>query len=512
MSLVRSTVKTKQKTEFGDFQTPTRLARKVCELLSNRKLQPKSLIEPTCGVGNFLFAALDQFPSITQAIGLDISSDYVQSAESKLENRADRKKVKIIERDFFHTDWPALLESLPEPILIIGNPPWITNAHLSTLNSSNVPEKSNFQKYRGFDAMTGKSNFDISEWMLIRVLHWLDNREAVMAMLCKTAVARKVLSFAWKNNISLADSAIHQIDASEYFEASVDACLLVCEFSPRAHHQTSRLYQNLDINSLVRTLGNRDGEIIASIELYERWKHLQGENKRWRSGIKHDCSKVMELVKEGDKYRNGFGDLVELEDDFIHPMLKSSEVANSSANAPRRWMLVTQKNVSDDTAVIKDVAPKTWEYLLTYAALLDQRGSSIYKKRPRFSVFGVGNYSFSPWKVVISGFYKKLCFKVVGNLAGKPIVLDDTCYFIPCETQAEAEHISSLLNSDISKQFFEAFIFWDAKRPITVEILRHLNLAALEQEINKSRNDNHLRQHDNSSQPSALSLPFMYLD
>lgn len=509
---MRCIVKTKQKAEFGDFQTPTRLTRKVCELLSNWELHPKSLVEPTCGRGNFLFAALDQFPSITKVIGLDVSPDHVQFVKSMLENRADRDKVEIVEGDFFHTDWSTILRNLPEPILVVGNPPWVTNAYLSTLSSSNVPEKSNFQKYSGFDAMTGKSNFDISEWMLIRVLHWLDTRDAVMGMLCKTAVARKLLSYGWKNNISLSNSAIYQVDASAYFDASVDACLLVCEFSQGARSQVSRVYSNLDGDKLLRTIGHRNGEVMASIELYERWKHLLGETKRWRSGIKHDCAKVMEFAKEGNRYRNGFGELVELEDDFIYPMLKSSEAANSSTNDPRHWMLVPQRGVRDDTAVIEMVAPKTWEYLLRHAELLDKRKSSIYKNRPRFSVFGVGNYSFSRWKVVISGFYKKLCFKVVGNLAGKPIVLDDTCYFIPCETQEEAEHISSLLNSNISKEFYEAFIFWDAKRPITIEILRRLDLIALGHEVDESRKDTHIEQHINRFQPTALSLPFLDIE
>jgi hypothetical protein len=39
-----------------------------------------------------------------------------------------------------------------------------------------------------------------------------------------------------------------------------------------------------------------------------------GRRGTWRSGIKHDCSKVMQFVPEGSAYRNGFGEVVELED------------------------------------------------------------------------------------------------------------------------------------------------------------------------------------------------------
>lgn len=338
--------------EFGDFQTPVELASKVCELLSSSEFQPKSLVEPTCGLGNFLFTALDQFPTITKAIGLDISSAYVEAVNSKLESRIDKNKVSVKEGNFFHSNWSIILENLPNPMLVVSNPPWVTNSHLGSFNSSNIPEKSNFQKYNGLDALTGKSNFDISEWILVRVLHWLNNRDAIMGMLCKTAVARKLLIYAWKNKISLSDSAIYHIDASAYFSASVDACLLVCKFSPAALNLTSRIYNNLESNKLVRTIGSRSGILVFSVESFERWKHLLGNMNNWRSGIKHDCAKVMELTQEGNKYRNGFGEIVELEDTFIYPMFKSSEVANNLAIIPKRWMLVTQKSVRDDTTLI----------------------------------------------------------------------------------------------------------------------------------------------------------------
>jgi hypothetical protein len=476
MSLV---LERKRMTEFGDFQTPPELAVKICEVVSRLTIQPSSLIEPTCGTGNLLFAALDKFPALEKAVGIEIFDAYIEFASGRLEGRMDKQKVQLSEGDFFETDWTAIHNLLPEPLLVLGNPPWVTNAALSTLGSSNLPAKTNFQNFNGLEARTGKSNFDISEWMLLRVLHWLENRNGVMAMLCKTSVARKVLSYAWKNQFHLSYSAIHAIDAKKHFDASVDACLLVCRFSPDTRTTTSHVFENLEANEPEREIGLIDGQLVASVELLERWQHLQGESSyKWRSGIKHDCAKVMELAKEGNLYRNGFGELIELEQDYLYPMLKSSDVVNGSE--PKRWMLVTQKSVCDDTALIEQTAPKTWAYLLKYASFFDKRGSSIYKKRSRFSIFGVGDYSFAPWKVAISGLYKKLVFRVVGHCENKATVLDDTCYFLSCQTKEEAERIACLLNSQMAKEFFAAFIFWDAKRPITVDILQRLDIARLE--------------------------------
>jgi methylase of polypeptide subunit release factors len=471
-----SLIKDEKVKEFGDFQTPRELAFEICLLLSRLNVQPQTIIEPTCGLGNLIKAARKIFFS-SEIYGFEISSKYSESAKDKF---IDDDNILISQADFFKKDWTSFVEELPKPILILGNPPWVTNSQLGVLESTNLPRKENFQNFSGFDAMTGKSNFDISEWMLLHLLKILDRQDASLAMICKTSVARKVLKYAWKNKIHLKNAAIYRIETDKYFNASVDSCLLFCEFSNSRQSTTASIFENLNSENPSQKFGFKNNELIASIDLYEKWKYLNGGSKiKWRSGIKHDCSKVMELSKEGEKYKNNLGETVELEDGFLYPMLKSSDIANGNVE-PRRWMLVTQNSVKEDTSNIAEIAPKTWDYLISHAKFLDKRGSSIYKKRARFAVFGIGDYSFSPWKVAISGFYKKLKFNVVGSYENKPIVLDDTCYFLPFETEDKANKVCNLLNSTAAQEFFKSFIFWDAKRPITVDVLRKLDITKLE--------------------------------
>ncbi len=472
--------KTRQATEYGDFQTPLDLARTVCGLIARRHVKPASIIEPTCGVGTFVQAAAEAFPKAKRVLGIEINAAYVEQAKALV---AGLKNVKIRQGDFFTTDCGRLLSEGHEPILVVGNPPWVTNAALGCLGSVNLPEKSNFQGRTGFDAITGKANFDISEWMLIKLLEALNGRQATLAMLCKTAVARKALFHVWKEGISLARSAIYPIDATQAFGAAVDACLLVCDLTKGGCNSDCEVFWDLTNADKAGTIGYRDGIVVANVESYARLKHLRGNSPyQWRSGVKHDCSKVMELWVEGKTFRNGLGDVLQLEMDYLYPMLKTSEIANGSTGNPTRWMLVTQKFTGDDTATIEAKAPRTWSYLLHHAKALDGRRSSIYRKRCRFSVFGVGDYAFASWKVAISGFYKKLAFAVIGPYGGKPIVLDDASYFLPCENEKQARLIHSLLSSDVAKDFYSAFIFWDSKRPITVDVLRQLDLAALARE------------------------------
>lgn len=475
--------------EHGDFQTPPALAAEVCRvlaaLLAARGATPAAIVEPTCGTGALLFAALDAFPA-ARALGADINADHLAAVHARGDPR-----VEIAHGSFFAADWPARLRALPQPLLAIGNPPWVTSADLGALASANLPPKSNFQRRRGLEAVTGSGNFDISEWIIATLLDALAGRDAVLAMLCKAAVARKVLAHAWRSPQPPRAARCYQIDAQHHFGAAVEACLLVCELGPAAPAPAAcvaPLFASTTATTPAATLGFRDGAVVADVVAHDRWRHLAAARPgdpahRWRSGIKHDCAAVMELHRRGAQLETTAGEPVDLEDELVFPMLKSSEVARAGAVEPTRWMVVTQRAIGDDTAALRTRAPRTWRYLERHAARLARRASSIYRGKPAFAMFGIGPYAFAPWKVAISGLYKQLAFRVVGPHAGRPVVLDDTCYFLPCETEAEARRLHALLGSPPATAFYTARVFWDAKRPITSELLGQLDLRALAAEL-----------------------------
>lgn len=475
-------MKTREKVAYGDFQTPLWFAREVCAFLAAQGIAPVSVLEPTCGLGRFLLASLAEFESVETAVGVEINRAYLDTL--KEQNSA----LELIHADFFALDWPQLLNRLPDPLLIIGNPPWVTNAGLSVISSDNLPPKSNFQNQSGIEAITGSSNFDISEWMLWQMTEWLRERPGVVAMLCKTAVARKLLAHLWQDDMPTGSAQIRLFDAQQVFGAAVDACLFLYDTNKPTSQQSCPVYADFSADLAVAEIGYWNGRLIANIPLYNRWQHLQSQGKpayRWRSGIKHDCASIMELQRVNGAYANKLGEIIELEETHLYPMLKSSDIAGASENRAPLWMLVTQQEVGESTRPMRHLAPKTWAYLEEHAALLDGRKSAIYRQRPRFSIFGVGPYTFAPWKVAISGLYKQLDFVVVGPQNGKPVVLDDTCYFLPCQSEAEANLLADLLNSEPAQQFYQSLIFWDAKRAITAKTLAQLDISTLAGELGR---------------------------
>lgn len=469
--------------QFGDFQTPDILAQKAVRTLKrNHHLNPEFILEPTCGIGAFIRAALHDF-SNSKIIGFDINKSYVMTAQNSIHQYQEIDNLKIEESDFFRTNWHQIISEAIGYILIIGNPPWVTSSELSILNSKNIPEKSNFQNRRGIESITGAGNFDISEWMLLKYLDWLADREGTIAVFCKYSVARKVMRQLRKRLGNYFSCSIYSVDAKAYFNASVEACFFVLSTSSKK--SDCKVYNCLDSIEPSYVIGERNGWIISNIVTYEKWKHLAGQDLRyvWRSGVKHDCSKVMVLERVDNAFRNGFGKTYILEEEYLYPLLKSSDVGNSRTNSYRKLALITQKSVGEDTTVIQNKAPRTWQYLLEHDRYLSNRKSSIYKNKPSYSIFGVGSYTFKKWKIAISGLYKKLNFNLIYPLDGKAVIFDDTINFLSFDTEDEAQFVLRLLMSEPSLEFLDSMIFWDEKRPITIDILKRLSLKAVAREL-----------------------------
>ena len=469
-----------RKVEYGDFQTPQSLAARVCRLVAGLGLRPAAVVEPTCGEGTFLAAAADSFPQ-ARLYGCERNRAYADTARGRVPGNG---RLRIDTADFFSHDWDAALAPLPAPILILGNPPWVTNATVGTLGGSNLPAKSNADKLQGLHAITGSANFDISEWMIRQHIRWLGGRGGAIAMLCKTSVARKVLRQAWATSAPVDRAAIYRIDAAREFGVAVDACLLYARVGT-TRSQRCEVYGSLESAVPATAIGYRDGLLLGDVEAYERQSALRGDGTvAWRSGVKHDCSRVFEFRYHGGGWRNGLDEPVRIEEDVVYPLLKSSDVAHG--RAPRRRVLVSQRSMSESPLTLQKRAPRAWQYLLAHQKAVAERASAIYRNRPPFSMFGVGTYSFAPWKVAIAGLYKTLQFVKVAPFEERPVLLDDTCYFLPCETEADADALIELLTSKPATEFLSALTFWDAKRPVTARLLNQLDLVKVAKRIGMS--------------------------
>ena len=470
-------IKTRRKVEFGDFQTPLPLAISVCALIGNTGFKPSTIIEPTCGQGNFLRAALGIFPN-ARIVGYEYDPTYTSLAIGSVSRSP---QATVYRSDFFLTDWDSELEQVEEPLLVLGNPPWVTNSVLGSMDGRNIPPKSNLDRLRGIDAITGKANFDISEWMIRENLRWFAHREGAIAVLCKTSVARRILSYAWSTGAPISSASIFRINADREFGASVDACLLYIRLTPESETNSCDVYDGLSSLSPSSRFGIKHSTLLSGLDsaAASRVADLYSNTQAgWRSGVKHDCRKVFELSMRNGELVNDLGETVGVEsENIVFPLLKGSDLANQ--RYPHKYVLVPNRSTDESPCDLRVRAPLVWRYLEAHESLLNARGSVIYKNRPKFSVFGIGPYSFTPWKVAISGLYKNLRFSKIGPVDGKPVLLDDTCYFFPCDSEEECDLLFKVVTSPDATAFWSSLVFWDSKRPITAKLLNQLDLAKL---------------------------------
>lgn len=469
--------------EYGDFQTNQKLSLSITHRLADKGAKPHILIEPTCGKGSFILSAIKTFDSLKQVFGIEIQEDYLWELKFGLleyflaHPAANRPKIHLYHHNVFDFDFKQIKDQIKgQEILVIGNPPWVTNSTLSALNSKNLPHKSNFKKIKGLDAITGKSNFDIGEFISLKMFDLFSDENGYFSFLIKNSVIKNILHDQLQNKFPISNLEKHIIDTQREFGASVDAGLFVCKFNSVSEF-TADEYDFYTSTPRV-TLGWVNNKFASDIEKYKQYKQFDGVCPyEWRQGIKHDCAKVMELERIEGGFRNALGEEFFLEEDLIYGLLKSSDLKGREVNTSRKYTIVTQKKVGEDTAKNLENLPKTRDYLEHHQDHFLKRKSSIYKGKPPYSIFGIGDYSFKPYKVAISGLYKQTRFTLVKpGLDEKILLLDDTCYFIGFDTLNKAQSVLAFLNSDKIQTFIQSFMFTDAKRVITKELLMRIKI------------------------------------
>jgi len=489
-------------TEYGDFQTNLDLANKVALYLKAKDIQPEIVIEPTCGKGNFIIASLKNFKNIKNIFGVEIYKPYVWETKFNiinffLENPNNLKPViSITHCNVFDFNFKNIAkEYASNKTLITGNPPWVTNSKLGSLNSNNLPKKNNFKNHSGLDAMTGKGNFDIAEFITLMMIETFKNIEGNIALLVKNSVVKNILSDQINKKYPISGLEKLCIDSKKEFNVSVEACLFSCNLNSESEFECSEFdfYSQNEFTTIQRTLrkakrfGWFDGKFVSNIDTYLDTKDIDGESPFvWRQGLKHDCSSIMELDKVNGHYVNGLKESVELEDGLVYGLLKSSDLKNTVINQTRKFTIVTQKKVGQETNYIKFDYPKTYQYLTEYIDNFSARKSSIYNNKPLFSIFGIGDYSFQPYKVAISGLYKTFHFTLVLPQNDKLVMLDDTCYLIGFDKIEFAVYSLILLNSDTTVQLLQSVTFSDAKRTFTKDVLMRIDLLELAKHIDKA--------------------------
>jgi hypothetical protein len=167
---------------------------------------------------------------------------------------------------------------------------------------------------------------------------------------------------------------------------------------------------------------------------------------------------------------------------------------------------------------LKDTLGLTYGYLLKFETLLRQRsgfrkyfckrvGKGAKKKlqaiAPFYSIYNVGEYTFSSFKVVWGRMGDELAAAVAdthqcASLDEKPAIPQETVMFVPFEREAEAHYLCALLNSCVAA--FIAKSYSTGKSFASAHLLQHVKIPKFD-----AQNKQHCRLGQLSEQAHAFA-------
>jgi SAM-dependent methyltransferase len=143
-----------------------------------------------------------------------------------------------------------------------------------------------------------------------------------------------------------------------------------------------------------------------------------------------------------------------IEKDLIYPFLKPKNIKRWKTQGYVYGLIPQKKHGENNESELRVKYPLTYKYLYRFKENLGHRASKWFKIEgfPFYSIFGVGEYSFAPYKVVWCCMTYSPNFAVVSDvndkfIGKKKVMCDNTIGYFSVNTEVEAYFICGILNS-----------------------------------------------------------------
>jgi DNA polymerase III epsilon subunit family exonuclease len=150
-----------------------------------------------------------------------------------------------------------------------------------------------------------------------------------------------------------------------------------------------------------------------------------------------------------------------IEPQYVYPMVKSRHVNKWNQDGYYNVIIPQKKAGIDNKDELRGT--KLYEYLQEMEEDLNTRSSSWVNSddKPFYSIFGIGEYTFTPYRVIWTAMGYSPEFCVVsdvddGLLGQKPILPDNPIGYVPAQSEEEANYICGILNSKPVFDYFDA--------------------------------------------------------
>jgi hypothetical protein len=455
----------------GDYQTPEELARQIWATLDTSRFA--LVIEPTFGLGSFLRTM--PAPCSADVVGWEIHREYFEVTRAAL-TPVQRERFRLHHGDILQASAVDLGIAADTPLLVIGNPPWVTNAEQGVLGGRNTGPKRNLKGLAGLDALTGKANYDIAEAIILHLIAMTAAfRSVQFALLVKFSVVRNLLHYLG-HDPRIGGFEFHRIDTQRHFGASAEAGLLKFRRGTEPESRGVCLIRDGVGGATIGEIGLVGKQLIFDLPAYRRVAYLENRSAPryiWRQGVKHDLRDLFELRETAEGLWNRRGESVTVEPATLFQLYKGSDVFHGR---PSRFVIpLYQRDLQDTLADLPGRLPDLWAYLQRHAPDFAARKSRIYRKRPPFSLFGIGDYTYRRYKIAIGALYGEPVFRLLEPAPRLPVI-DDTCYMLATDDYQEAVYLLAVLSLESSRDFLLAISYAGEKRRFSKDVLARLFL------------------------------------
>ena len=191
-----------------------------------------------------------------------------------------------------------------------------------------------------------------------------------------------------------------------------------------------------------------------------------------------------------------------IESELIYPLLRGADVSHWSAT-PNAHIILTHEPTMRLKAIpeqhMQSHFPKAFAYLKRFEEMLRKRPAfrRYFKEdAPFYSIFNIGEYTFSNWKVVWREQASGFTAAVVRSLEHKPIIPDHKLMLVAVNSASEAHFLCATLNSAPSRLVVASYAVETSMNTHILENVKipkyseknatHRKLSELSQEAHKA--------------------------
>jgi len=410
-------IENRTKLKEGIFFTKPEMVEKILSQIDLNEI--KSVIDTAAGSCNFLIPLAEKFPE-KQFYGIEKNEFIFRQTKVKTDGL---KNLTYLKGDmiFDHFD-------IPECDLYIGNPPFVNLNDMDDDYRLKVIDiwKNEFPTEKGYKLLLGNSRGDLSQLIFhLTMKIYLKEKADCAVILPDSLLFGNEASRAFREFRNFNVRSLWDISDKSAFSYTKRPCFVL--FGQKGEETVFPVLYRKQKEKIQLHL--HKGQLVPQSAIIHGSNHYQT-----RQGINTLGANGIYMKNELPLWKS----------ELLQPLYRSCDVKRWQAE-PSRWILMPyreKKLLTEEYLMKKE--PAVWKYLTKYKKELSDRKSPHLKKKGWYSLFGVGDYTFSPWKVIWNALGAR---DINAAVISKGIPNQAMHAYISLNDEKEAHYVCALMNS-----------------------------------------------------------------